>query len=138
MNAPRRLAASALLALLAACAGNPGPGDPGYAFNVAGDYSGQFVVEGQGIAANLSLQTAKGGVVTGQVRVPEMGISAEIQGMVVGNQLTLRMSYHNPTTRCDGVGEGTATIAEGGAAFSGPMTVTECGQSMGASFSFRR
>lgn len=138
MHAPLRFVAPALLAVLAACAGNPGPGDPGYAFNVSGDYSGQFLVEGQGISATLSLQTAPGGVVSGQVAVPEMGISAEIQGMVVGNQLTLRMSYHNPTTQCDGLGEGTATVAEGGAAFSGPMTVTECGQSMGASFSFRR
>ena len=33
---------------------------------------------------------------------------------------------------------GTAIIAEGGAAFSGPMNITACGQSMGASFSFRR
>lgn len=138
MTGPRRLAASALLFLLAACAGNPGPGDPGYAFNVSGDYSGQFVVEGQGISATLSLQTATGGVVSGQVRVPEMGISSEVQGAVVANQLTLRLSYHNPSTRCDGVAEGTATTTEGGAAFSGPMTVTECGQSMGASFSFRR
>jgi len=138
MNAPRRLVASAFLLLLAACAGNPGPGDPGYAFNVSGDYSGQFVVEGQGIAATLSLQTAPGGVVSGQVRVTEMGISAEIQGMVAGSQLTLRIAYRNPGNGCDGVAEGTATITEGGATFSGPMTVTECGQSMGASFSFRR
>ncbi|NJD20880.1 MAG: hypothetical protein FIA95_16550 [Gemmatimonadetes bacterium] len=138
MSTPRRLAASALLVLLAACAGNPGPGEPGYAFNVSGDYAGQFIVEGQSISATLSLQTATGGVVSGQVRVPEMGISSEVQGMVSSNQLTLRLSYHNPSTRCDGAGEGTATIAEGGATFSGPMTVTECGQSMGASFSFRR
>ena len=138
MIGSRRLAAAALLVLLAACAGNPGPGEPGYAFNVSGDYSRQFIVEGQGISATLSLQTASGGVVSGQVRVPEMRISSEVQGMVASTQLTLRLSYHNPSPRCDGVAEGTATITEGGATFSGPMTVAECGQSMGASFSFRR
>ncbi len=133
-----RLVASALLAFLCACAGNPGPGEPGYAFSVSGTYSGQFVVEGQGISATLSLQTAPGGVVTGEVRVPEMGISAPAEGTVVGSQLTLRIAYRNPATGCDGLAEATATIAEGGATFSGPATVTECGQAMGASLSFRR
>jgi hypothetical protein len=138
MNSSRRSAAPVLLVLLAACAGNPGPGQPGYPFNVSGDYSGQFVVEGQGIAAMLSLRTGPGGVVTGEARVAEMGITANVEGTVLGSQFTLRMSYHNPSTRCDGLVEGTATIAEGGASFSGPATVTECGQSMGASLSFRR
>jgi hypothetical protein len=57
---------------------------------------------------------------------------------VVGNQLTLRIAYRNPGNGCDGLAQATATVAEGGAAFSGPATVTECGQSMGASLSFRR
>ena len=138
MNALRRLVASAILAILCACAGNPGPGEPGYAFNVSGAYSGQFVVEGQGISAALTLQTAPGGVVTGDLRVTEMGISAKAEGTVVGSQLNLRIAYRNPGNGCDGLAEATATIGEGGATFSGPMTITECGQSMGASLSFRR
>jgi hypothetical protein len=138
MYGSRRLAASALLALVAACAGNPGPGDPGYPFNVSGDYSGQFVVEGQGISATLSLQTGPGGAVTGDLRVTEMGITAKAEGTVLGSQLTLRIAYRNPGSGCDGMAEATATIGQGGATFSGPATITECGQAMGASLSFRR
>ena len=138
MSASRRLAASALLVLLSACAGNPGPGEAGYPFNLAGDYTGQFVVEGQGISATLSLQTGPGGAVTGDLRVAEMGIAAKVEGTVVGSHLTLRVPYHNPGTGCDGIAEATATIGQGGATFSGPATITECGQSMGASLSFRR
>lgn len=138
MSIPRRIAASALLVLLAACAGNPGPGEPGYPFNVSGSYSGQFTVEGQGISATLSLQTAPGGAVTGDVRVPEMGITAPVEGTVVGSQLNLRIAYRNPGSGCDGVAESTATIGEGGATISGPLTITECGQPMGGSLSFRR
>jgi len=138
MNASRRVAASALLALLAACAGNPGPGDPGYPYNVSGTYSGRFMVEGQSLGATLSLQTSPGGVVGGEVQVPDMGVTAEVEGTVAANQLTLRIAYFNPVTRCDGLAEGTVTVTEGGATFSGPVTIIECGQSMGASLTFRR
>lgn len=138
MTAPRRFVASALLAVVCACAGNPGPGESGYAFNVSGTYSGQFVVDGQGVSATLTLQTAPGGVVTGEVRVTEMGITAPAEGTVVASQLHLRIAYRNPGNGCDGLAEATATIGEGGATFSGPATITECGQAIGASMSFRR
>lgn len=142
MNAHRRIAAGALSVLLlvaaSACAGTPGPGEAGYPFNVTGTYSGQFVVEGQGIGATLTLETRAGGVIAGQVRVAEMGISSEVSGTLAGDQLTLRIPYHNPGNGCDGVAETTATVTDGGASFSGALTVTECGQGMGGSVSFRR
>lgn len=138
MSTPRRIAASALLVLLAACAGTPGPGEPGYPFNVSGAYSGQFVVDGQGISATLSLQTAPGGAVTGEVRVPEMRITATVSGTVVGSQFSVRIAYRNPGNGCDGVAESTATVGDGGETISGPLTVTECGQALGGSMSFRR
>lgn len=138
MSTPRRIAAAALLLFLAACAGTPGPGEPGYPFNVSGTYSGQFTVEGQTISATLSLETAKGGAVTGEVRVAEMGITAKVEGTVVGSQFNLRIAYRNPGSGCDGVAESTATVGEGGATISGPLAITECGQAMGGSLSFRR
>jgi hypothetical protein len=138
MSIPRRAAAVALCFFLAACAGTPGPGEPGYPYNVTGSYSGQLTVEGQVISATLSLETAKGGAVTGEVRVAEMGITARVEGTVVGNQFNLRITYRNPGSGCDGVAESTATIGEGGATISGPLAVTECAQSMGGSLSFKR
>jgi len=139
MSIPRRAAASAFLfVFLTACAGTPGPGEPGYPYNVTGSYSGQFIVEGQSISATLSIETLKGGEVTGEVRVAEMGIAAKVQGMVVGSQLSLRIAYRNPGSGCDGVAETTATIGDGGETISGPVAITECGQAMGGSLSFRR
>jgi len=142
MPTHRRFAAGALsvlvLAASSACAGTPGPGEAGYPFNVTGAYTGQFVVDGQGVGATLTLETRAGGVVVGQVRVAEMGITADASGMLAGNQLTLRISYRNPGNGCDGTAESTATVTDGGASFSGPLTVTECGQGLGGSVSFRR
>ena len=64
--------------------------------------------------------------------------SRGVEGTVLGSQLTLRIAYRNPGSGCDGIAEATATIGQGGATFSGPATITECGQAMGASLSFRR
>jgi hypothetical protein len=142
MNALKRVAPAAVLllsaTLLAACAGTPGPGEAGYPFNVTGSYSGDLMLEGAGLGATMSLETGAGGVVTGTVRVSEMGIAATAEGTLVGDQLVLRISYKNPGTGCDGVAEVTATVTEGGAAIAGPMAVRECGQAMGGSARFRR
>lgn len=138
MFAPRRLALSALAVLLAACAGNPGPGEPGYAFNLSGDYSGQFDVEGTVISATMTLQTGPGGVVTGSFRVAQMGLTGSVEGTLVGDLLTFRGAYRNPESGCDGTTEATATVGPGGATVSGPMTVVECGQTLAGSLNFRR
>lgn len=138
MFAPRRFALSALAVLLAACAGNPGPGEPGYAFNLSGDYTGQFTVEGTVISAIMTLQTGPGGAVTGSFRVAEMGLTGSVEGTLVGDQLAFRGGYHNPESGCDGVAESTATVGQGGATLSGPMTVLECGQTLSGSMSFHR
>ena len=133
-----RLAALALLVALAACAGTPGPGDPGYLFNVAGDYSGQFAVGGQALPANMVLDTAPGGVVTGAFGVPMMGIEGEIEGEIVGDQITFVAGYHNPETGCDGVASAAGTVTENGASLEGQIEVTECGEYMAGSFRFSR
>ena len=71
MTAVRRTTLSALAIFLAACAGNPGPGEPGYPFNLAGDYTGQFTVEGTAIPAVMTLATGAGGAVTGSFTVAQ-------------------------------------------------------------------
>ena len=142
MNLPKRVALPSFLlltaALLSACAGTPGPGEVGYPFNVTGSYSGDLTVDGNGLGATLAIETGAGGIVTGTVRVPEIGITAPAEGTLVGDQLVLRIRYKNPGNGCDGIAEVTATVTEGGAAIAGPMAVTECGQSMGGSARFRR
>ncbi len=134
----RSLAAVLSLALLAACAGTPGPGDTGYAYNVIGPYTGQFVVDGQAVPATMQFETTAGGAVTGSFRVSMMGIDGEIEGMVVEDQLTFNGNYHNPDSGCDGTVEGTATIEEGGTAIQGRIEVRECGQLLSGTLSFRR
>lgn len=140
---PLRFAAPALALALAACAANPAPrepapGDAGYAFNLSGNYVGQVAVEGQGISATMTLQTGAGGVVTGELKVTEMGITAPVEGTLAGDQFTLRIGYYNPASSCNGAAESVATVAQGGVSFSGAMSVNECGQTMGGSLSFRR
>jgi hypothetical protein len=138
MTALRRTTLSALAILLAACAGNPGPGEPGYPFNLAGDYTGQFTVEGTVIPAVMTLVTGAGGVVTGSFTVAQMGLTGKVDGTLVGSQLAFRGTYHNPESACDGTAESSATVGEGGTTLSGPLTVTECGQMLSGSFNFRR
>jgi len=134
----RRPAALLAAFFLAACAGTPGPGDAGYAYNVIGPYTGQFVVDGQALGATLQLETAAGGAVTGTFGVSMMGIRGDIEGMVVGDQLTFAGKYHNPDSGCDGVAEATATIAEDGASIAGRIEVTECGQFLSGTLRFQR
>jgi hypothetical protein len=58
---------------LAACAGTPGPGDSGYAYNVEGDNDGVATVDGQAFSGPMQLSTAPGGIVTGSYRVTQSG-----------------------------------------------------------------
>ena len=138
MTRPRRVAASAVFVLLASCAGNPGPGEPGYPFNLSGDYTGEFTVDGMPIPAAMTLVTAAGGAVTGSFTVVQMGITGKVDGTLVGNQLAFRATYFNPESSCNGTAESSATVGEGGATLSGPLTVNECGQILSGSLSFRR
>lgn len=139
----RSFALPAAALLLAACAGKapirePAPGDPGYAFNVSGTYTGMISVEGQTIPATMVLETGREGVVTGEVRVAEMGITAPVEGTLSGDQFTLNIGYFNPGSGCNGAARSTATVEQGGGAFSGGMSISECGQSMSGALRFRR
>jgi hypothetical protein len=106
----RRLASLVAIVLLAACAGTPGPGDPGYLYNLAGAYSGQFVVDGQALPATLQIETLPGGAVQGGFNIPMMGIGGEIEGEIVADRFTFTASYTNPESGCDGVAVSEAAI----------------------------
>ena len=134
----RRSLAAFLVVLVTACAGTPGPGDPGYLFNVTGSYSGQFSVEGQALPATLELDTAPGGVVTGMFAIAMMDIEGTVEGEIVGNEITWVGSYYNPESGCDGVASATGTIAENGASMEGQVEATECGQYLGGTWRFAR
>ncbi len=129
------------LTTLAACGGTPGPGDSGYAYNVDGTYSGAVTVEGQAFSGSVDLTTTPGGVVTGTFTVTQpIQMSGDVEGTLMNDRLTVRMTYvDNPLTGCSaGSMTGTLTVTEGGAGLSGPVTVDDCGQTLGASVSYTR
>ena len=114
-------------ALIAACAANPGPGEPGYAYNLSGAYSGQFIAEGQAFNATMELSTAPGGAVSGTFSISSLQMEGEISGMVVGSELSFSARYgSNAMTGCSGAAVGTVTIGEGGDAIEGPIRIDDC------------
>ena len=137
----RRSLALFLALSLTACAGTPGPGDSGYPFNVEGSYRGAISVDGQGFSGTMQLRTEAGGMVSGSFEITQpVGITGRIEGMLVGDQLTLAMRYaNNPATGCTGgAAEGTVTVDEGGSMIRGRLTVNDCGASLAAQMNFRR
>jgi len=125
-----RLAALALTACFAACAGTPAPGDSGYPFNVEGPYSGTLSADGQGFRATMNVVTDQGGVVSGTFAVTDpVALSGTLSGMLVGDQLTLSMRYgNNPLSGCSGGSvSGNLTVADGGTELGGTVTIDDCG-----------
>jgi len=133
-----RISLSFIVLVLAACAGTPGPGDPGYAFNVVGPYSGRFLIDNQPFDATLQLQTSSGGRVRGTFRVVSpIEIDGRVEGVIVDGLLRLTVTYRN-AEGCDGRIEGILTVERGGGSFDGPVTVTDCGDPIAGQMSFRR
>ena len=128
-------------ALLAACAGTPGPGDSGYPYNVAGDYSGTITVQGQAAAGTMQIETASGGAVSGSFAVTQpFQLGGSVAGTLMGDQLTLEIAYGpNPATGCTaGTLSGTLTVTENGSSFAGDITVNDCGNTLTGAMSFSR
>ena len=86
------------------CAGSPGPGDAGYPYNVAGDYSGSLTVAGVTMTGTIQVSTQPGGGVTGTVSVNRpIQINGTLNGTLAGDQLTVGIAYgNNPATGCSG------------------------------------
>lgn len=133
---------TAVVLALAACAGNPEPGEPGYAFNVEGEYAVEFVAsDGQTYAGTMQLSTAEGGEVSGTMALTDpLAIDGSAEGLVVGAQLTITVSYTIPENGCSGVASGTGTIADGGGEVVGDVEIDdECGDApLAAAFTFTR
>ncbi len=130
-----------LAGLVVGCAGSPGPGDAGYPYNVAGDYSGSLTVAGVTMTGTIQVSTQPGGAVTGTVSVNRpIQINGTLNGALAGDQLTVGIAYgNNPATGCSGgTMDGALTIAEHGANISGAVKITDCGEILDATIDFSR
>ena len=132
-----------LAAVAAACGGPPQPGDPGYAYNLDGDYNVEFDGDdGTTYSGTLSLTTEAGGVVAGTLAlVSPMGIDGTAEGMIVGAQFDMTLRFFIPDAQCGGVATSTATIAQGGDSAEGTAEIApdpECGGPSSAVFTLTR
>lgn len=127
-------------AFLWACAGNPGPGDAGYAYNLSGAYDGDIYVEGMSFATTLDLRTGPGGLLEGSYSVNNpVSMSGDIAGSLVADTVRFAMDYVNPMDGCGGTLNGTAVVEEGGNEFSGRARISDsCNGALSGSFSFGR
>jgi len=128
------------VALLWACAGTPGPGDGGYPFNLGGTYEGQVVVEGQPFGVEMDIRTLAGGALEGEYRVTSpVEMAGPVTGTLAADSVSFTLNYRNPMDGCDGVLDGSGTVTDGGAEFSGTARVDDsCGGYLGGTFSFKR
>ena len=114
---------------LAACAGNPKPGEPGYVYNLTGPYQAEFVVDGTPYRGTMTLTTAPGGAVSGSFMVIEpTQVNGTVEGTIVADTVDFQVPYEILETGCSGVVYGRNAIAEGGGSFGGPIRLDDsCG-----------
>lgn len=117
---------------LAACAGNPKPGEPGYAYNLTGSYQAEFVVDGTPYRGSMNLATAPGGVVSGNLMVIDPAqVTGTVEGAIVADTIDFQMPYEILDNGCTGVVYGRSAITEGGGAFGGAIRLDDsCGGEM--------
>jgi len=129
-----------LFLALGACAGNPGPGETGYPFNLNGVYSGEVVVDGQPFSLTFDVQTGAEGVLEGSYAVTDpVSMSGPVTGTLVADTVNFRLTYTNPMDGCGGSFDGTGVVEEGGEAFSGRARVNDsCGGYLSGTFAVRR
>ncbi len=135
----RRVIPIATVVLCGACAGNPQPGDPGYAYNLSGTYDATYIVNDEPYIGTIDLSTAPGGAVTGTFLLADPGIvEGSVNGAIVGNEFTYSGPY-KIAGGCGGTVSGTGVITEGGTAVSGEVQVEdECSGPMSGTYSFGR
>lgn len=123
-------ALAAVLALGIACGGNPEPGEPGYAYNLDGEYNAEFAADdGVAYSGVMALETAPGGAVSGTMSLSNpVVVNGTVEGLIVGAELSISVPYEIPDNGCTGVASGTAIIEEGGGAVNGSVDIAdECG-----------
>jgi hypothetical protein len=109
-----------------ACAGNPGPGETGYAYNLSGPYRGTVMVEGMAFSFNMEMSTAPGGAVAGEYRVMDpVVMSGSLAGTLAADTVTFSLNYLNPMDGCGGVLQVEGTVDVGGSSFSGRGRVND-------------
>lgn len=129
----RVLLAALALASVAACAGNPQPGDPDYPYNVNGVYSAEFVADdGSVYTGTMTLATSMGGTVSGEMALTDpLGVDGTIEGALIPDEdgnytmVDVTVTYTIPDVNCGGVGLGTGAIEEGGGTVVGSMEITD-------------
>lgn len=129
----------AALGLAVACAANPKPGEPGYAYNVEGVYASTYVVDGTPYEGTTELATGAGGAVTGDFSLERpVRIVGEIVGTVRGDSLSYTGTY-TQSGGCDGTLSGVGLVAEGGDQVAGALEVDDsCGGELSGTFEFER
>lgn len=124
---------------VAACAGNPEPGDDGYAYNVNGEYAVEFITDDDGTAiyGTITLATASGGIVTGVMALTNpFTVDGDVEGLLFEDELTITVPYTIAENGCSGVAAGTGIVTEGGGSVAGHVDIAdECGGPTGATFS---
>jgi hypothetical protein len=117
---------AALVAIVAACGGTPQPGDPGYEFNLNGEYVIEFAADdGQSYAGLMQLATAPGGAVSGTMSlVSPLAVDGTATGMIVGAQLQLDVEYFIPDNQCGGMVASTGAIEQGGDMATGTSDIS--------------
>lgn len=142
MNRPARAAAGAFVVIVAgACAGNPQPGDSGYAYNVSDAYAAEFIVDAASYTGSMTLETAVGGMVTGSMNVTSPAtITGTVNGTIAADTLTFESDYEIAENGCTGIVTGVGVIATGGDAVSGSMDVYDAcaDQTLEGSFDLTR
>ena len=128
-----------VLPLLAACAGNPAPGEPGYPYNLSGRYTAAFVVQGGTYRATMDLSTAPGGVLSGIFAVAEPPIAGTVEGTIAADTVDFQMPYEMLQQGCAGVVQGRLAIAADGAGFEGPIRLEDsCNGEMDGTLTVQR
>lgn len=133
----------ALLLAAAACGSPPEPGEPGYAYNVDGEYAAEFAADdGAVYTGTMQLETLPGGEVTGTMSLTDpAAIEGTVEGLVVGADLSLSVDYEIVDQGCGGVASGSGVIDEGGGAASGSVEISDAcggGAPTGATFTLTR
>lgn len=126
--------------LLAACAGNPRPGESGYPYNLTGSYQAEFVVDGTPYHGTMDLSTASGGAVSGSLTVTDPArVVGMVEGAIVADTFDFQMPYEILENGCSGVLSGRSAISQGGGAFGGAIRLDDsCGGEMTGTMTIQR
>lgn len=110
---------------LAACAGNPMPGEAGYPYNMSGIYDMDIEAMGVTYSGPADISTSPGGLIYGNLELvgPET-VMGDLSGSIVGDTLNFESNYER-AGGCTGLMSGEGIITEGGGSASGLAVVDD-------------